>query len=33
MGANYEEQDYEHDLKDDNSVDDYGPDQFEVVDY
>ncbi len=33
MGANYEEQDYEHALKDDNRVDDYGSDQFEVVEY
>jgi hypothetical protein len=33
MGANYEEQDYEHELKDDHRSDDYGSDQFEVVEY
>ena len=33
MGANYEEQDYEHALKDDNRADDYGSDQFEVIEY
>jgi len=33
MGANYVEKDYEHELKDDQRTEDYGSDQFEVLEY
>jgi hypothetical protein len=33
MGANYEEKDYEHELKDDQRVDEYGSEQYEVLEY
>ena len=33
MGPNYEEKDYEHELKDDNRSDDAGSGQFEVLEY
>jgi len=33
MGANYEERDYDHELRDDRTSDDYGSDQFEVLEY
>ena len=33
MGANYEPNDYEHELKDDQRGEDYGSAQFEVIEY
>ena len=33
MGANYEPNDYEHELKDDQRGEDYGSGQFEVIEY
>mgnify|MGYP003131713075 FL=1 len=33
MGPNYVQKDYEHELKDDNRTEDYGPGQFEVLEY
>jgi hypothetical protein len=33
MGPNYEEKDYEFELKDDNRSGDYGSDQYEVIEY
>ena len=33
MGPNYEEKDYEFELKDDNRSSDYGSDQYEVIEY
>ena len=33
LGPNYIEQDYEHELKDDRSSEDYGAGQFEVLEY
>ena len=33
MGPNYEEKDYEHELKDDNRSDDTGSGQYEVLEY
>ena len=33
MGANYEEADYEHELKDDRRTEDYGSGQYEVIEY
>ena len=33
MGPNYEEKDYESELKDDNRSQDYGSDQYEVLEY
>jgi hypothetical protein len=33
MGPNYEEQDYEHELKDDRRTEDYGSGQYEVLEY
>jgi len=33
MGANYEEEDYEHELKDDRRTEDYGSGQYEVLEY
>jgi len=33
MGPNYEEKDYEHELKDDNGSDDTGSGQYEVLEY
>ena len=33
MGPNYVEEDYEHELKDDNRGDDYGSSQYEVLEY
>jgi hypothetical protein len=33
MGPNYEEKDYEHELKDDSRTDEYGSGQYEVLEY